>query len=101
MKSAEFFESLKDGEKTILHFSAVWCTPCRLMEPSMEEFLGENPSVRYIKVDVDDKSYTDLLEEFAVKSVPTIISFEGKHKVKVRTGALTKVMIESLWELYD
>lgn len=101
MKAVEFFESLIDGEKTILHFSAVWCTPCRLMEPSMASFLGDNPNIRYIKVDVDDKSYSDLLGEFAIKSVPTIISFDGRSKIQTKTGALSKTQIEALWELYE
>lgn len=99
MRTAEFYESLIDGEKVLLHFSAVWCTPCRLMEPSMAEFLGDNPDIRYLKIDVDDKSYADLLGEFSVRSVPTIISFEGRKKVKSVTGAKSKSELEDMWQL--
>lgn len=101
MKPAEFYETLIDGEKTILHFSAVWCTPCRLMEPAMAEFLGDNQFIRYVKVDVDDRAYAELMGEFAVKTVPTIIAFDGRRKITSKHGALTKSMIESLWNTYD
>lgn len=97
MKIADFFESLIDGEKTILHFSAVWCTPCRLMEPSMAAFLGDNPTVRYIKMDVDDNESSEMMREFAVRSVPTIISFDGRSKIKTEVRAINRSDIEDLW----
>jgi thioredoxin 1 len=101
MKSAEFFKSLKDGERTLLHFSASWCTPCKAMEPIMQEFLKEQPDVKYVKIDVDNAENADILAEFAVKSVPTIVSFYGKRKVNHRTSSLGKKQIEAMWELYE
>jgi thioredoxin 1 len=101
MTTAEFYTSLIDGEKTLLHFSAVWCTPCRLMEPSMAAFLGDNPSIRYIKIDIDDHDSKDIIEEFAVKSIPTVVSFEGRKKVKTVTKAMNITQLEGMWELYD
>ena len=101
MKSAEFFKSLKDGERTLLHFSASWCTPCKAMEPTMQEFLKEQPDVKYVKIDVDNAENADILAEFAVKSVPTIVSFYGKRKVNHRTSSLGKKQIEAMWELYE
>jgi thioredoxin 1 len=99
MTPGEFFNNLEG--KTLLHFTASWCTPCRLMEPYMAEFLGDNPKVNYIKIDVDDADNSEMVNEFAIKSVPTLFSFEGTQKVKYRTSALNKVQIESMWELYE
>ena len=101
MKAAEFYENLKDGERALLHFSASWCAPCKAMEPSMEEFLKEQSNVKYVKIDVDDANNADIMGEFAVRSVPTIISFYGKRKVNHRSSALTKKQIEAMWELYE
>jgi thioredoxin 1 len=98
MRTAEFFESLIDGERTLLHFSADWCTPCRLMEPYMAQFLGDNPNIRYIKINIDEKGNSDLVGEFAVKSIPTIVVFEGRKKVNTVTGAKTKSELENLWQ---
>jgi len=101
MTTAEFYESLIDGERTILHFSAEWCTPCRLMGPSIAAFLGDNPAIRYVKIDIDDQDNKDIIGEFAVKSIPTVISFEGRKKVKTVTKAMNKTQLEGMWELYD
>jgi thiol-disulfide isomerase/thioredoxin len=101
MTTAEFYASLVDGEKTLLHFSAVWCTPCRLMEPSMAAFLGDNPTVNYIKIDIDNEINKDIIGEFAVKSIPTVVSFEGRKKVKTITKAMNRTQLEAMWELYD
>lgn len=101
MRPVEFFESLIDEEKTLLHFSAAWCVPCKLMEPAMAEFLSDNPNVRYIKVDVDQMEFKELTEEFGVRSVPTIVSFDGKRKIHTKRGGQNKSQLEGMWETYD
>ena len=101
MTVTEFFETLKDGEKTMLHFSAAWCTPCRLMEPSLQQFLKENSDIKYVKIDVDDPNQMDMRNEFAIKSVPTIIAFSGRTRIQTRNSALNKTQLESLWNIYD
>ena len=43
----------------LYHFTADWCNPCKKLAPILEEFLGENPNIDYIKIDVDDQGYID------------------------------------------
>lgn len=54
----------------ILYFTAVWCTPCKLLGPTMSE-VSEHITVD--KIDIDESTNTHLLAQYNVKSVPTII----------------------------
>jgi len=60
----------------LIDFFAVWCPPCRMMEPVMEklaeEFAGK---VAFGKVNVDEN--TELALRFDVSAVPTFILFKN------------------------
>jgi thioredoxin 1 len=101
MRPAEFFKSLVDGEKTLLHFSADWCQPCKLMQPVIDDLLVEKDNMRYVYINVDADINKEIVDEFAVKSVPTLVSFDGKRKINTKRGAQTKSQLEGMWELYD
>lgn len=74
------FQELIDGDIPVLvDFFAVWCGPCKMMQPILEDTskqLGEK--VKIIKVDVDKNPLA--ASKFQVRGVPTLILF---HKGKV------------------
>lgn len=74
------FQELIEGETPVLvDFFAVWCGPCKMMQPILEDTskqLGEK--VKIIKVDVDKNPLA--ASKFQVRGVPTLILF---HKGKV------------------
>lgn len=78
------FVNINDGsfDQQVLHsnvpvlveFGAVWCGPCRQMEPVLEQLASEwQGKVRLAKIDVDESVNTVM--QFQVMSVPTLILF--------------------------
>lgn len=63
---------------TIKHFTATWCQPCKHLTPVIDQLRGENPSVAYQKIDIDQNS--EIAQQYGVRAVPTII-FEKNGKV--------------------
>lgn len=60
----------------LIDFFAVWCPPCRMMEPVMErlaeEFAGK---IAFGKVNVDEN--LELATRFDITAVPTFILFKN------------------------
>lgn len=40
----------------VIDFSATWCGPCRLMEPSFNAMASKYTDVEFVKIDVDELS---------------------------------------------
>ncbi|MBS7287666.1 MAG: thioredoxin [Candidatus Freyarchaeota archaeon] len=70
----------------LVDFFAVWCPPCRMMEPVMErlaeEFAGK---IAFGKVNVDNNF--ELATRFNVTAVPTFILFKNGKILGKITGA--------------
>ena len=80
-----FREAKAQGKPTIIDFYADWCTPCR----ELEEATFHQPDVvrlaekNFIMVKVDvtkggDPYHEELLKNYGVKGVPTIVFIDGK-----------------------
>ncbi len=67
----------------LLEFGAVWCGPCKRLEPELEKLAaGLSGKVRLAKLDVDESS--NLAVQFQVMSVPTLILFvQGQVKQRL------------------
>ena len=77
---AKTFQELIDGETPVLvDFFAVWCGPCKMMQPILEDTARQlGDKIKIIKVDVDKNPLA--ASKFQVRGVPTLILFQ-KGKV--------------------
>jgi thioredoxin 1 len=90
--SDEGFEEsvLKSDLPFVLDFWAPWCTPCRNMEPVLEEVAGK------LNVDECPKTAT----EYDILSIPTLLVFSGGKVVKTLVGGMPKKrLVEELASL--
>ena len=71
----------------VLYFTADWCNPCQRTRPVAEE-LKRDGLIDFVFVDADTE--IELLEKFAIKSVPTYILLEDGREVKRMNGAKTR-----------
>ncbi len=75
----DFASQVLQAERPVLvDFSAVWCGPCKMLEPVVEELAAEwDGKMEVVKIDVDHNP--DVAGMFMVMGVPTLLLFkEGK-----------------------
>ena len=74
---------------TVVHFTASWCGPCRLIDPTFKELSEEVKGVTFIKVDTDDNK--DLTQEYGIRAIPTVVLLDKDNNVlETLLGAKSK-----------
>ena len=87
-----------EGALVIVDFWAVWCGPCRMMEPVLEELNSEvGEIVTIAKLNVDE--YPDIAREYGVRNIPTMLFFKNGKIVDKSVGAVPKQVIQSKLDL--
>jgi thioredoxin 1 len=74
---------------TVKRFSAVWCGPCRQLGPVMNEIKGQFSNVKFEEIDVDTEP--ELVEQYRVTSVPTVIIEKNGELFERFTGLSSKL----------
>lgn len=81
----EFQQEVLEAKETVLvDFFAVWCGPCQMMEPVLENFAKTNPEVKVVKVNVDEAQ--ELAMQYNVMSIPTLYVFKQGKPVNQMMG---------------
>lgn len=74
---------------TILHFGAVWCSPCVRVRQVVDEVCAELPSVTHVEIDMDVNP--DAAQRLSVLSLPTTFIFDADGRQRYRTAGVPKV----------
>lgn len=59
----------------VVNFWAHWCAPCRRLSGMLPQLASENPTVKFIKIDVDENP--ELAEKFDITGIPNVKLFKG------------------------
>ena len=66
----------------LLDFWAVWCGPCKMIAPILEEVAAERTDVAVLKINVDEAAA--LCGRFGIVSIPTLIVMtEGRETARL------------------
>ncbi len=86
----ENFEALLNaGKPMVLDFWAEWCGPCRIVSPIIDELADEYEGrVTVGKMDVDNNN--DVVSQFGVRNIPTVLFFKDGKLVDKQVGATQK-----------
>jgi len=88
-KEDDFFEEIKEGN-VIIDFFAVWCGPCKALTPILHAFAEKNPSVKILKIDVDD--FPEIAKAHNIFCMPTIMMYQdGKITSNIQRGVNSKL----------
>jgi thioredoxin 1 len=73
----------------LVDFSAPWCSPCKRLEPILEQLSSEwAGKATFVKVNVDESP--ELAMKYQVMSVPTMIMFRDGQEVARLIGLQTR-----------
>lgn len=69
----------------LVDFTAVWCGPCKMLEPILKELADQwVDKVRILKVDVDQNP--ELAMQYNVMGVPTLMLFQDGKVLERLSG---------------
>ncbi len=76
-------EVLDSSQPVMVDFTAVWCGPCKMLDPIVRQLAEEwAGTVKVVKLDVDHNP--DLAVQYGVMSVPTLMLFvNGKESQRI------------------
>lgn len=85
LDAAQFDAVLQGDKPALIDFSAVWCGPCKMLAPVMED-LAEKYADRAVvaKVNVDEQRALAL--KYRVMSVPTVLFLKDGQEVARKIG---------------
>ncbi len=85
-------EVIKSDKPVLIDFWAVWCGPCKMIAPIVEELAEEyEGKVKIGKLDVDENQQVSI--RFGVRSIPTLLIFKNGKVADTIIGAVPKVQI--------
>ncbi|MBF0251322.1 MAG: thioredoxin TrxC [Alphaproteobacteria bacterium] len=71
----------------VVDFWADWCGPCKSMAPAFAKAAAElEPQARFAKVDTEAERA--LAQQYAIRSIPTLIVFKRGREVARQSGAM-------------
>ncbi len=88
-----FKETVLNSDKLVLvDFWAVWCGPCRMLGPIIEEVATDFEGKAVVgKVDVDNNQQVST--EYGIRSIPTVLIFKNGEVVDKIVGVAPKEQI--------
>jgi thioredoxin 1 len=80
---------MKAPELVLVDFWAVWCGPCQMVAPIIDELAGEYAGkLKVCKLNTDENP--EIAGRYQVMSIPTILFFKGGQAVERLVGARPK-----------
>ena len=87
-------EVLNEKKLVLVDFSAIWCGPCKMGAPILEEIAYENDNVKIVKMDVDVSPFVS--RKYRINSIPNIKFFKNGRVVDEIVGFVPKRQIEEV-----
>ena len=91
-------EVLDSSNPVLVDFSAVWCSPCKMLDPIVKHLAGEwDGKVKVVKIDADQNP--NILMQYSVLGIPTLLFFKGGELKERITGYMPKDKLVAKFEI--
>lgn len=87
-------EVLNSDKPVLLDFWAVWCGPCNMLSPVVEEVAEEHPEIKVGKVNTDKEMI--LAQQFGISAIPALFVFKNGKVANKGVGAMSKEEVLAL-----
>ena len=84
-------EVLKSDKPVLVDFYAVWCGPCKMIAPILEEIAAEREDIKVCKINVDEEP--ELAARYQVVSIPSLFVIKDGQVTNQSLGARPKPQI--------
>ncbi len=85
----------KTDELVMVDFWAVWCGPCQMVAPIVEELAKEYQGrLKVMKLNTDESP--EVAGKFQIMSIPTILFFKNGQPVEKIVGARPKTQFKQV-----
>lgn len=92
-------EVLESKTPVLVDFGAVWCGPCKMLDPVVEELAGEwGEKVKVVKIDIDDNPTIPM--KYQVMGVPTLMLFVNGQPKERMTGFRPKKHVQKKFQAH-
>jgi thioredoxin 1 len=90
-------EVVQATHPTIVDFWAVWCGPCKMIAPVVDEMSAEyDGRVKFTKMNVDENMSTP--GRYGIRGIPTLLLFKEGKVVDQIVGAVPKSKLKEMIE---
>lgn len=87
-------EVLNSKTKVLVDFNAVWCGPCRMLGPILDEYQENHDNIKIVSINVDDNS--NLARKYNVFSIPCLVVIKDGEEINRSVGLISKTEIDEL-----
>ncbi len=83
---------LKSDKPVLVDFWAIWCGPCRMVGPVVDE-LGEDYKGKAVTAKLDVDKNSGVTRKYGIRNIPTILFFKNGEIVDKQVGAVSKKVL--------
>lgn len=95
IEEAQLRETVERSGVAVVEFGAVWCPPCRTLEPMLDELAAEyGESAAFVKIDCD--AAAELTTAYGIMGMPTVIVFKDGQPVDKLVGLRPKAVYRNV-----
>ena len=94
INDSNYGEALAQNKPMVLDFWATWCGPCRRVSPIVQELADQYEGQVIVgKLNIEEDA-DDLVAEFGIRNIPTILFMKDGQVVDKVVGAAPKSTLE-------